>query len=211
MKLKNVNYWQLIPKSLILLFLVLAPHSFGYSFHHYYHVLGFMTLPFVIGLIPVLFNVESLWKWAAFAVGTIVTVVWVIFNIPTRTNIVYMGEDGFRPLDKNNSNFVFTLTKEDKKSLDDSSQIVFMNPNCETCRDTIPTLQELSGKNQTAIVYVDVLTDFGREYVKHFPEIEKVPTAYNRVTGETLRLGFHTDNGTKVLKENIEKIAESAK
>jgi len=72
-------------------------------------------------------------------------------------------------------------------------------------------LRGLTGSEQTAIAYVDVDTDFGSEYVKQFPDVDKVPVAYNRQTGELLRLGFHTDYGTEVLKENIAKIAEETK
>ena len=52
---------------------------------------------------------------------------------------------------------------------------------------------------------------FGEEYVKHFPDIDKVPSVYNRETGEILRLGYHTDSGIEILDENINKIADDTK
>ena len=86
-----------------------------------------------------------------------------------------------------------------------------MNPTCEACQATVPKLQSLTGREQTAIVYVDVTSAFGEEYVKHFPDIDKVPSAYNRETGEILRLGYHTDSGIEILDENINKIANDTK
>ena len=170
-----------------------------------------MILPFTVGLIPVLFNFKTAWKWVVFGVGLITTVVWLGFSLFTRTYIGYMGADGFRVLDQSNPNFVFSVSDKDKSAIEGSSYIVFMNPTCEACQATVPKLQSLTGRAQTAIVYVDVTSDFGGEYVKHFPDIDKVPTAYNRETGETLRLGYHTDNGVEILDENINKIANDTK
>lgn len=210
-KLNSQEVFFMVLKALLILILLLVPHAFGYSYKYYYHVLGFMTLPFTLGLIPVLFNLKRLWKWGVFALGTILTIVLLSFNFFSRTNIAYLGNDGFRKLDKGNANFVFTVTKNDRRKITDSSYIIFMKPSCETCRDTIPMLRGLTGSEQTAIVYVDVDTKFGQEYVKQFPDVDKVPVAYNRQSGELIRLGFHTDSGTEILKENIAKIAEETK
>mgnify|MGYP000942586064 FL=1 len=198
-------------KVVLVLVLLLLPFQLGYSFKHYYHVLGFMILPFTVGLIPVLFNFKTVWKWVVFGVGLTTTVVWLGFSLFSRTYIGYMGADGFRRLDQSNPNFVFSVSDKDKAVIKGSSYIVFMNPTCEACQATVPKLQSLTGREQTAIVYVDVTSDFGEEYVKQFPDIDKVPTAYNRETGEVLRLGFHTDNGIEVLEENINKIANDTK
>lgn len=198
-------------KVVLIAVLLLLPFQLGYSFKHYYHVLGFMILPFTAGLIPVLFNFKTTWKWVVFGVGLITTVVWLGFSLFTRTYIGYMGADGFRVLDQSNPNFVFSVSDKDKSAIEGSSYIVFMNPTCEACQATVPKLQSLTGRAQTAIVYVDVTSDFGGEYVKHFPDIDKVPTAYNRETGEVLRLGYHTDNGIEILDENINKIANDTK
>lgn len=198
-------------KVVLIAVLLLLPFQLGYSFKHYYHVLGFMILPFTVGLIPVLFNFKTTWKWVVFGVGLITTVVWLGFSLFTRTYIGYMGADGFRVLDQSNPNFVFSVSDKDKSAIEGSSYIVFMNPTCEACQATVPKLQSLTGRAQTAIVYVDVTSDFGGEYVKHFPDIDKVPTAYNRETGEVLRLGYHTDNGIEILDENINKIANDTK
>ena len=73
------------------------------------------------------------------------------------------------------------------------------------------SLQSLTGREQSAIVYVDVTSAFGEEYVKHYPDIDKVPSVYNRETGEILRLGYHTDSGIEILDENINKIADDTK
>lgn len=210
-KLNPQEVFFMVLRVLLLLMLLFVPHSYGYSYKYYYHVLGFMMLPFTLGFIPVLFNLKGLWKWATFALGTILTIVLLGFNFFTRTNIAYLGNDGFRKLDKSNANFVFTVTKNDRQKITDSSYIVFLKPNCQTCRDTVPMLRGLTGSEQTAIAYVDVDTDFGSEYVKQFPNVDKVPVAYNRQTGELLRLGYHTDYGTEILKENIAKIAEETK
>lgn len=198
-------------KVVLVLVLLLLPFQLGYSFKHYYHVLGFMILPFTVGLIPVLFNFKTVWKWVVFGVGLTITVVWLGFSLFSRTYIGYMGADGFRRLDQSNPNFVFSVSDKDKAVIKGSSYIVFMNPTCEACQATVPKLQSLTGREQTAIVYVDVTSAFGEEYVKQFPDIDKVPTAYNRETGEVLRLGFHTDNGIEVLEENINKIANDTK
>ena len=198
-------------KFVLVLVLLLLPFQLGYSFKHYYHVLGFMILPFTVGLIPVLFNFKTVWKWVVFGVGLTTTVVWLGFSLFSRTYIGYMGADGFRRLDQSNPNFVFSVSDKDKAVIKGSSYIVFMNPTCEACQATVPKLQSLTGREQTAIVYVDVTSAFGEEYVKQFPDIDKVPTAYNRETGEVLRLGFHTDNGIEVLEENINKIANDTK
>ena len=198
-------------KVVLIAVLLLLPFQLGYSFKHYYHLLGFMILPFTVGLIPVLFNFKTAWKWVVFGVGLITTVVWLGFSLFTRTYIGYMGADGFRVLDQSNPNFVFSVSDKDKSAIEGSSYIVFMNPTCEACQATVPKLQSLTGRAQTAIVYVDVTSDFGGEYVKHFPDIDKVPTAYNRETGEVLRLGYHTDNGIEILDENINKIANDTK
>lgn len=198
-------------KVVLVLVLLLLPFQLGYSFKHYYHVLGFMILPFTVGLIPVLFNFKTVWKWVVFGVGLTTMVVWLGFSLFSRTYIGYMGADGFRRLDQSNPNFVFSVSDKDKAVIKGSSYIVFMNPTCEACQATVPKLQSLTGREQTAIVYVDVTSDFGEEYVKQFPDIDKVPTAYNRETGEVLRLGFHTDNGIEVLEENINKIANDTK
>ena len=198
-------------KVVLIAVLLLLPFQLGYSFKHYYHVLGFMILPFTVGLIPVLFNFKTAWKWVVFGVGLMTTVVWLGFSLFTRTYIGYMGADGFRVLDQSNPNFVFSVSDKDKSAIEGSSYIVFMNPTCEACQATVPKLQSLTGREQTAIVYVDVTSDFGGEYVKHFPDIDKVPTAYNRETGEVLRLGYHTDNGIEILDENINKIANDTK
>ena len=198
-------------KVVLVLVLLLLPFQLGYSFKHYYHVLGFMILPFTVGLIPVLFNFKTVWKWVVFGVGLTTTVVWLGFSLFSRTYIGYMGADGFRRLDQSNPNFVFSVSDKDKAVIKGSSYIVFMNPTCEACQATVPKLQSLTGREQTAIVYVDVTSAFGEEYVKQFPDIDKVPTAYNRETGEVLRLGFHTDNGIEVLEENINKIANDTK
>lgn len=204
--------WTLfVLKVILIAVLLLLPFQLGYSFKHYYHLLGFMILPFTVGLIPVLFNFKTAWKWVVFGVGLITTVVWLGFSLFTRTYIGYMGADGFRVLDQSNPNFVFSVSDKDKSAIEGSSYIVFMNPTCEACQATVPKLQSLTGRAQTAIVYVDVTSDFGGEYVKHFPDIDKVPSAYNRETGEVLRLGYHTDNGIEILDENINKIANDTK
>lgn len=200
-----------ILKVVLIIALLVLPFHLGYSFKHYYHVFGFMILPFTIGLIPVLFNFRSVWKWVVFGMGLTATVVWLASSLFTKTYIGYMATDGFRILDQSNPNFVFTVSEKDKEAIKGSSYIVFMNPMCEACQGTVPKLQSLTGREQTAIVYVDVNSDFGAEYVKQFPDLDKVPTAYNRETGEMLRLGFHTDNGIEVLEENINKIANDTK
>lgn len=208
----NLQEWLFfVLKVILIVVLLLLPFQLGYSFKHYYHLLGFMILPFTVGLIPVLFNFKTAWKWVVFCVGLITTVVWLGFSLFTRTYIGYMGADGFRVLDQSNPNFVFSVSDKDKSAIEGSSYIVFMNPTCEACQATVPKLQSLTGRAQTAIVYVDVTSDFGGEYVKHFPDIDKVPTAYNRETGEVLRLGYHTDNGIEILDENINKIANDTK
>lgn len=216
MKLKfsefNSQEWVFfVLKVILIVVMVLLPFQFGYSFKHYYHVLGFMILPFTVGLIPVLFNFKSAWKWALFVAGVIVTVFLLGFSLFSRTYIGYMGIDGFRLLDQSNPNFVFSVSDKDKSAIEGSSYIVFMNPTCEACQATIPKLQSLTGREQTAIVYVDVTSDFGREYIKHYPDIDKVPSVYNRETGEVLRLGYHTDSGVEILDENINKIANDTK
>ena len=200
-----------ILKVVLIVALLILPFHLGYSFKHYYHVFGFMILPFTIGFIGILFNFRSGWKWVVFGMGLTATVVWLASSLFTRTYIGYMGSDGFRRLDQSNPNFVFSVSDKDKAVIKGSSYIVFMNPTCEACQATVPKLQSLTGREQTAIVYVDVTSDFGEEYVKQFPDIDKVPTAYNRETGEVLRLGFHTDNGIEVLEENINKIANDTK
>lgn len=200
-----------ILKVVLIIALLVLPFYLGYSFKHYYHVFGFMVLPFTVGLIPVLFNFRSVWKWVVFGMGLTATVVWLASSLFTKTYIGYMATDGFRVLDRSNPNFVFTVSEKDKEAIKGSSYIVFMNPMCEACQGTVPKLQSLTGREQTAIVYVDVNSDFGAEYVKQFPDLDKVPTAYNRETGEMLRLGFHTDNGIEVLEENINKIANDTK
>lgn len=198
-------------KVILVLVLLLLPFQLGYSFKHYYHVLGFMILPFTVGLIPLLFNFKGIWKWAVFGAGATITIVWLGFNLFSRTYIGYMGVDGFRLFEQSNPNFVFSVSNKDKSAIEGSSYIVFMNPTCEACQATVPKLQSLTGREQTAIVYVDVTSDFGKEYVKHFPDIDKVPSVYNRETGEILRLGYHTDNGIEVLDENINKVANDTK
>lgn len=201
-----------ILKVVLIIVLLILPFHLGYSFKHYYHVFGFMILPFTIGLIPLLFNFKvGFWKYLIFSVGTIATVIWLGLSLFTKTYIGYMGIDGFRVLDRSNPNFVFAVSEKDKEAIKGSSYIVFTNPMCETCQETIPKLQSLTGREQTAIVYVDVTSDFGLEYIKQFPDIDKVPSAYNRETGEVLRLGFHTDYGIEVLEENINKIANDTK
>ena len=200
-----------ILKVVLIVALLILPFHLGYSFKHYYHVFGFMILPFTIGLIPVLFNFRNVLKWVVFGMGLTATVVWLASSLFTKTYIGYMATDGFRVLDQSNPNFVFTVSEKDKEAIKGSSYIVFMNPMCEACQATVPKLQSLTGREQTAIVYVDVNSDFGAEYVKQFPDLDKVPTAYNRETGEMLRLGFHTDNGIEVLEENINKIANDTK
>lgn len=200
-----------ILKVVLIVALLILPFHLGYSFKHYYHVFGFMILPFTIGFIGILFNFRSGWKWVVFGMGLTATVVWLASSLFTRTYIGYMGADGFRRLDQSNPNFVFSVSDKDKAVIKGSSYIVFMNPTCEACQATVPKLQSLTGREQTAIVYVDVTSAFGEEYVKQFPDIDKVPTAYNRETGEVLRLGFHTDNGIEVLEENINKIANDTK
>ena len=202
----------LILKVVLIVTLLILPFHLGYSFKHYYHVFGFMILPFTIGLIPLLFDFKiGIWKYIAFSLGLTATVVWLASSLFTRTYIGYMATDGFRVLDQSNPNFVFAVSEKDKEAIKGSSYIVFMNPLCEACQETVPKLQSLTGREQTAIVYVDVTSDFGEEYVKQFPDIDKVPSAYNRETGEVLRLGFHTDNGIEVLEENINKIANDTK
>ena len=202
----------LILKVVLIVTLLILPFHLGYSFKHYYHVFGFMILPFTIGLIPLLFDFKiGIWKYIVFSLGLTATVVWLASSLFTRTYIGYMATDGFRVLDQSNPNFVFAVSEKDKEAIKGSSYIVFMNPLCEACQATVPKLQSLTGREQTAIVYVDVTSDFGEEYVKQFPDIDKVPSAYNRETGEVLRLGFHTDNGIEVLEENINKIANDTK
>ena len=202
----------LILKVVLIVALLILPFHLGYSFKHYYHVFGFMILPFTIGLIPLLFDFKiGIWKYIVFSLGLTATVVWLGSSLFTRTYIGYMATDGFRVLDQSNPNFVFAVSEKDKEAIKGSSYIVFMNPLCEACQETVPKLQSLTGREQTAIVYVDVTSDFGEEYVKQFPDIDKVPSAYNRETGEVLRLGFHTDNGIEVLEENINKIANDTK
>jgi len=202
----------LILKVVLIVTLLILPFHLGYSFKHYYHVFGFMILPFTIGLIPLLFDFKiGIWKYIVFSLGLTATVVWLASSLFTRTYIGYMATDGFRVLDKSNPNFVFAVSDKDKEAIKGSSYIVFMNPLCEACQETVPKLQSLTGREQTAIVYVDVTSEFGEEYVKQFPDIDKVPSAYNRETGEVLRLGFHTDNGIEVLDENINKIANDTK
>ena len=201
-----------ILKVVLIVALLILPFHLGYSFKHYYHVFGFMILPFTIGLIPLLFDFKiGIWKYILFSLGLTATLVWLGFSLFSRTYIGYMGADGFRRLDQSNPNFVFSVSDKDKAVIKGSSYIVFMNPTCEACQATVPKLQSLTGREQTAIVYVDVTSAFGEEYVKQFPDIDRVPTAYNRETGEVLRLGFHTDNGIEVLEENINKIANDTK
>ena len=200
-----------ILKVVLIVALLILPFHLGYSFKHYYHVFGFMILPFTVGLIPVLFNFRSVWKWVVFGMGLTATVVWLASSLFTKTYTGYMATDGFRVLDQSNPNFVFTVSEKDKEAIKGSSYIVFMNPMCEACQTTVPKLQSLTGRAQSAIVYVDVTSAFGEEYVKHYPDIDKVPSVYNRETGEILRLGYHTDSGIEILDENINKIADDTK
>ena len=81
MKIKLPEYstqeWLFFVLKLILvLVLLFLPFHLGYSFKHYYHVLGFMILPFTLGVIPVLFGFKGIWKWFALGIGTTATLVY---------------------------------------------------------------------------------------------------------------------------------------
>ena len=118
----NLQEWLFfVLKVVLIAVLLLLPFQLGYSFKHYYHVLGFMILPFTVGLIPVLFNFKTAWKWVVFGVGLITTVVWLGFSLFTRTYIGYMGADGFRVLDQSNPNFVFSVSDKDKSAIEGRS------------------------------------------------------------------------------------------
>ena len=191
--------------------LVFASIPFNVVVNHYMHSLyvpvAIIVVCYGIYVIAKHFTDARKWrgwyKWVGVAVGLLLCLLWAL-NLKQPSQRAYLG-----------TGTLVVKSEKDVKQVDISSDaegynyILFFNPNCQTCQDTIPEL--LSGIDKKIytqkITFVDTTQDYGKSLAEK-NGVETVPAyVYKYDTAkeynEPVRLAYHTDNGTKLLDNKI--------
>lgn len=182
--------------------------------NHYMHL---FAVPF--GLVVACYGIyvitertvqpEKWHKWVAVGVSVIVVLIWAL-GVNRPTDNAYIGSETFVIKNENDHKQIpiadYVKIGDNVKGIE---YIIFFNPNCETCRDTIPKLFEgLNNKTNILkrVAFVDTTQPYGKELAQEFG-VEYVPSyAVNAERGEVIRLAYHTNSGTKFYQQEIIKL-----
>ena len=187
--------------------LIFASTPFNVVVNHYMHSLyvpvAIIVVCYGIYVIAKHFTDARKWrgwyKWVGVAVGLLLCLFWAI-NLKQPSQRAYLGTGTIIVKSENDIKQV-----EIASDVKGYSYILFFNPNCETCQDTIPRILEGIDKDvyKKNIVFVDTTQEYGKNLAKE-NDVETVPSyLYNDGYGEPVKLAYHTDNGTKYLEQNI--------
>lgn len=187
--------------------------------NHYMHYLSAPVAIIVVcyGIYVVVersINPEKWHKWVALGVGFLAFMIWAL-GVKQPTLRAYLGSD---MIVMKSDNDIKQVDIVEDTSSNDYEYVVFFNPNCETCQDVIPKILEpgktkdfVLEKVRKNIAFLDTTQDYGKEIASE-NEVETVPSyMYNDGYGTPEKLGYHTDNGTKILERSIGKLREEAK
>lgn len=150
---------------------------------------------------------QDWYKWVGFGVGLLLVVVWAL-SLKQPSQRAYLGTGA-----------IVVKSESDIKQVEIASDvkgypyILFFNPNCETCQDTIPELLKGLDKDiyKKNITFVDTTQEYGKKLASK-NGVETVPSyLYNDGYGEPVKLAYHTDEGTKFLNKKIGYLRESIK
>jgi thiol-disulfide isomerase/thioredoxin len=150
---------------------------------------------------------QDWYKWVGLGVGLLLVVVWAL-SLKQPSQRAYLGTGA-----------IVVKSESDIKQVEIASDvkgypyILFFNPNCETCQDTIPELLKGLDKDiyKKNIVFVDTTQEYGKKLASK-NGVETVPSyLYNDGYGEPVKLAYHTDEGTKFLNKKIGYLRESIK
>ena len=146
---------------------------------------------------------QNWYKWVGVVAGLLFCLVWAL-GLKQPSQRAYLGTGS-----------VVVKSEKDVKQVDISNDaegynyILFFNPNCQTCQDTIPELLKGIDKKiyTQKITFVDTTQDYGKKLAKE-NGVETVPAyIYKYDTAKEykapVKLAYHTDNGTKLLDNKI--------
>ena len=213
---KQLNLWQVKLGLLVLWFFGLMIFSqLGIVFNHYIHRFGLVIYTALSVLIASL-------KWKpkigsdGFTVRrklitlSIASLVIYPLLLPTKSSETYLGKDRFIWVNQKSSQYFETASKKTVfQSTPKYDYIVFFNPNCQTCQDTLPKLKKAVGVRSN-IAYIDTTTKLGTKMANQ-AKAKRVPSVYYVSDKKTVRLAYHSDKGTKLYDNNLYQLISSIK
>lgn len=213
---KQLNLWQVKLGLLVLWFFGLMIFSqLGIVFNHYIHRFG---LVIYIALSVLIASLK--WKPKIGSDGftvrrklitlSIASLVIYPLLLPTKSSETYLGKDRFIWVNQKSSQYFETASKKTVfQSTPKYDYIVFFNPNCQTCQDTLPKLKKAVGV-RTNIAYIDTTTKLGTKMANQ-AKAKRVPSVYYVSDKKTVRLAYHSDKGTKLYDNNLYQLISSIK
>lgn len=215
---KKLNLW--LTKAnlalLVLWFLGLMIFSqFGIVFNHYIHRFGlaiYIALSVLIASLkwkPQFGSNNFTIRRALITLSIASLVIYPLF-LPTKSSETYLGKDRFIWVNQKSSQYFETVAEmtiyQSPKKYD---YIIFFNPNCQTCQDTLPKLKKAVGVRSN-ITYIDTTTKFGTKMANQ-ANAKRVPSVYYWNDKKTVRLAYHSDEGTKLYDNNLYQLISSIK
>lgn len=213
---KQLNLWQVKLGLLVLWFFGLMIFSqLGIVFNHYIHRFG---LVIYIALSILIASLK--WKPKIGSDGftvrrklitlSIASLVIYPLLLPTKSSETYLGKDRFIWVNQKSSQYFETASKKTVfQSTPKYDYIVFFNPNCQTCQDTLPKLKKAVGVRSN-IAYIDTTTKLGTKMANQ-AKAKRVPSVYYVSDKKTVRLAYHSDKGTKLYDNNLYQLISSIK
>jgi len=213
---KQLNLWQVKLGLLVLWFFGLMIFSqLGIVFNHYIHRFG---LVIYIALSVLIASLK--WKPKIGSDGftvrrklitlSIASLVIYPLLLPTKSSETYLGKDRFIWVNQKSSQYFETASKKTVfQSTPKYDYIVFFNPNCQTCQDTLPKLKKAVGVRSN-IAYIDTTTKLGTKMANQ-AKAKRVPSVYYVSDKKTVRLAYHSDKGTKLYDNNLYQLISSIK
>lgn len=213
---KQLNLWQVKLGLLILWFFGLMIFSqLGVVFNHYIHRFG---LVIYIALSVLIASLK--WKPKIGSDGftvrrtlitlSIASLVIYPFFLPFKSSETYLGKDRFIWVNQKSSQYFETVAEKTVfQSPKKYDYIIFFNPNCQTCQDTLPKLKKAVGVRSN-IAYIDTTTKFGTKMANQ-ANAKRVPSVYYGNDKKTVRLAYHSDEGTKLYDNNLYQLISSIK
>lgn len=198
--------------------LVLLARPLNIVVNHYMH-----TLALPLGLVVACYGIyvvvkrtteiKSWYKWVAVGVSTLCVVIWGL-GLNQQSKLAYLGSGRFVVRSVNDDKQVVIADRVNIGEVDEDGGVqylVYFNPNCQTCQDTIPeVLKHIKGKDRakiaTRVAFIDTTQDYGKSLAQKYG-VEYVPSyMYNKEAGDVVRLAYHTDNGTKLNQMEIGRL-----
>lgn len=213
---KQLNLWQVKLGLLVLWFFGLMIFSqLGIVFNHYIHRFG---LVIYIALSVLIASLK--WKPKIGSDGftvrrklitlSIASLVIYPLLLPTKSSETYLGKDRFIWVNQKSSQYFENASKKTVfQSTPKYDYIVFFNPNCQTCQDTLPKLKKAVGVRSN-IAYIDTTTKLGTKMANQ-AKAKRVPSVYYVSDKKTVRLAYHSDKGTKLYDNNLYQLISSIK